>query len=91
LGEQAKEKEILYDQLRELDNLAESNSLSPSEWASRYEIEEKLELILQMEEQHWQQRSSENWVLRGDSNTDFFHKFANGRRRKNLISCLEGE
>ena len=44
-----------------------------------------------MEEQHWQQRSSKNWVLRGDSNTDFFHKFANGRRRKNLISCLEGE
>jgi len=52
LGEQAKEKEILYDQLLELDNLAESNSLSPSEWASRYEIEEKLEIILQMEEQH---------------------------------------
>ena len=52
LGEHAKEKEILYDQLRELDNLAESNSLSPSEWASIYEIEEKLEIILQMEEQH---------------------------------------
>ena len=26
-----------------------------------------------------------------DANTDFFHKFANGRRRKNLIRCLEGE
>jgi len=90
-GEQAKEKETLYDKLRELDNLANSNPLSPSEWALRYELEDKLELILQMEELHWQHRSSENWVLRGDSNTDFFHKFANGRRRKNLISCLEGD
>ena len=90
-GEQAKEKETLYDKLRELDNLANSNPLSPSEWALRYELEDKLELILQMEELHWQHRSSENWVLRGDSNTDFFHKFANGRRRKNLISYLEGD
>ena len=38
-----------------------------------------------------QKASSEKWVLKGDANTDFFHNSANGRRRKNLICCLEGD
>jgi hypothetical protein len=31
----------------------------------------------------------ENWALRGDTNSKFFQKFANGSRRKNLIKNLE--
>ena len=89
-GEQAKEKETLYDKLRELDNLANSNPLSPSEWALRYELEDKLELILQMEELHWQHRSSENWVLRGDSNTDFFINLLMGEGGKASSAVWKG-
>lgn len=43
------------------------------------------------EELYWQQRGSENWVLRGDSNAQFFQQHANGRRRKNLIRSLDSE
>jgi hypothetical protein len=31
------------------------------------------------------------WILEGDANTDFFHLFANGRRRKKAIISLETE
>lgn len=30
-------------------------------------------------------------MLEGDSNSKFFHQFANGRRSKNLIRSLETE
>jgi hypothetical protein len=29
------------------------------------------------------------WILEGDSNTNFFHQYANGRRRRNTIVALE--
>ena len=31
------------------------------------------------------------WLLEGDSNTAFFHKSANGRKRKSIIHSLEDE
>ena len=37
----------------------------------------------------WQRRGGEKWILVGDSNTSYFHKCANGRRRKMQISMLE--
>jgi hypothetical protein len=33
----------------------------------------------------------EDWLLKGDNNTKFFHKIANGRKRKNTIISLEHE
>jgi hypothetical protein len=57
--------------------------------AAKIELENKLESIYNLEEIYWQQRGSELWMLKGDSNTDFFHAFANGRRRKKTIIELE--
>jgi hypothetical protein len=34
-------------------------------------------------------RSAKKWILAGDSNTSYFHKCANGRRRKMQITILE--
>lgn len=36
----------------------------------------------------WQRKGGERWIA-GDSNTSYFHKCANGRRRKMQISMLE--
>jgi hypothetical protein len=47
--------------------------------------------VLAYEEQIWQQRCSEQWLLRGDSNSGFFHGIANGRRRKCSIFALDTE
>uniref|UniRef100_A0A453QLB1 Reverse transcriptase domain-containing protein n=1 Tax=Aegilops tauschii subsp. strangulata TaxID=200361 RepID=A0A453QLB1_AEGTS len=34
------------------------------------------------------QKSHENWLLKGDRNTDYFHRIVNGRRRRNTIFSL---
>lgn len=48
-----------------------------------------MQQILLEEELYWQRRGGEKWILEGDSNTSFFHKCANGRRRKMNMSSLE--
>ena len=89
-GEEKKEKEALLLQFENLDKHSALRDLSPEEWSCRYLIEEELEQIYQREELYWQQRGDLSWLLKGDSNTSFFHQFANGRRRKNIIRSLEG-
>jgi len=45
--------------------------------------------MLTDEKMQWQRRGGEKWLLAGDSNSSYFHKCANGRRRKMHISMLE--
>jgi hypothetical protein len=54
-------------------------------------IESKVELlkILDEEEIHWYRSWQENWLLKGDNNTEFFHRVANGRKRKHTIYSLQ--
>lgn len=62
-----------------------------------YQLDRKVWLIcenlksLEQEELYWYERSHENWLLQGDNNTIYFHKCANGRKRKNQIICLEND
>ena len=44
---------------------------------------------LEQEEIYWCERSHQTWLLKGDNNTSYFHKCANGRKRKNNIISLE--
>ena len=46
---------------------------------------------LEQEELYWFERSHETWLLQGDNNTAYFHKCANGRKRKNQILNLEND
>jgi hypothetical protein len=41
-----------------------------------------IEILLEQEEVHWQQRSRANWLMQGDRNTSFFQNFASARRKK---------
>ena len=41
------------------------------------------------EESYWFQRSHARWLLHGDLNTSYFHKIANGRKRKNMVHSLD--
>ena len=66
--------------------------LTAEEWLQRYTLEESLMGIYKSEETFWRQRSRQNWILKGDANTAYFHAIANGRRRKCSIPCLwEGD
>jgi hypothetical protein len=41
------------------------------------------ELLKMLEEElYWFKRCNKSWLLKGDNNTKFFHRVANGRRRK---------
>jgi hypothetical protein len=45
--------------------------------------------ILDEEELYWFKRCNETWLLKGDNNTEFFHRIANGNRRKQSIFSLQ--
>jgi len=65
-----------------LDEWSNSRTLARIEWTERYELEKSLQQILADEEIQWQRRGGEKWILAGDSNFSYFHKCANGIRRK---------
>ena len=47
--------------------------------------------VLLKEEVHWRQSSRIKWIKEGDSNSKFFHRVANGRRKKKFIKSLVTE
>lgn len=48
--------------------------------------------ILEEDELYWFKRSHETWLHKGDNNTGYFHRIANGRKRKNtILSFQDGE
>jgi hypothetical protein len=91
MGEQKQSKFALMGELQRIDKHAEKIDLSPQEWEQRYALERELEHIFDMEESYWRQRAGKHWLLVGDSNTKFFHHFANGRRRKGIIFSMQSE
>jgi hypothetical protein len=42
------------------------------------------------EESYWHRRSNSNWLLKGDNNTSYLRRIANGKKRKNTISAFKG-
>ena len=88
-GELRKKKKELQIELSTLEELEEISTLSRGQiMRKQWVICENLKL-LEQEEVCWLQRSHETWLLKGDSNTEYFHKCANGRKRKNLVISLE--
>lgn len=59
--------------------------LSPNFFGRKAEIQAELDLIYADEELTWIQKSHSNWILHGDQNTAYFHRVANGRKRKTLF------
>jgi hypothetical protein len=65
----------------------------PGNLESIKQIKGELNKLLEMEDVKWRQRAKTNWFIKGDRNTQFFHAWANQRRRSNFIgsiSDLEG-
>ena len=84
-----KHKQQLLLTLGNMDMEAELGGLSEHQWKIRYSLEKELQDIYTAEEIYWQKRGGVKWLLEGDSNTAFFHKCANGRKRKMTIHSLE--
>jgi hypothetical protein len=55
-------------------------------------LQAEIEEILERDDMRWKQRSKQNWYLKGDRNTQYFHSWANQRRKMNTIhSITDGE
>ena len=90
-GHSKKYKNILQEELLRLET-EEENGLLPSHLMERKTfIQTELLRLLAEEELYWHKRSNSKWLLEGDNNTSFFHRIANGKKRKNQIFSLEGE
>ncbi|XP_062150081.1 uncharacterized protein LOC133858622 [Alnus glutinosa] len=51
-------------------------------------LQEDIDIILEREDVRWKQRAKQNWYHHGDRNTQFFHAWANHRRRINSIRSI---
>jgi len=60
---------------------------SPGRIASIKEVQGELNKLLDMEDIRWRQRAKRSWFKEGDRNTQFFHAWANHRRRANFIGA----
>jgi len=41
---------------------------------------------MEEEESYWYKRSNSMWLLKGDNNTAFFHRMANGKKGRTRFS-----
>lgn len=79
-------------ELADIESMEEQGPLDPDLLDRRAALSGELDSILATEEMFWLQQSHETWLLKGDHNTSFFHRVANGKKRKNTIhSFTNGE
>ena len=82
-------KKILKEELDMFEQLEEVQDLSPDNFNIKAHIQAELYDMNTEEENYWFQRSHARWLLHGDLNTSYFHKIANGRKRKNTLHYLD--
>jgi hypothetical protein len=82
---------VLQDKIWKVEQIEECTPLSLDQVANKTKWMGELMTILEEEELYWYKRENETWLYDGDNNTKYFHRIANGRRRKNTIFSLENE
>ncbi|XP_020675873.1 uncharacterized protein LOC110094876 [Dendrobium catenatum] len=87
LKEFSKEKDRLKAEISQIQEEEASEGWLDDEklWLLRSKVKE-LNFILNCLNTWWRQRAKVKWIEAGDSNTKFFHTFANARRKANWIS-----
>lgn len=90
-GETRKYKQMLKDELMALEALEEIDYLPTPLLERKHVLQVELMKLLNDEELYWHKRVSATWLLKGDNNTSFFHRVANGRKRKNTTFSLQHE
>jgi hypothetical protein len=71
-GSNKKRMKEIEDEMLKLEILEEDGRLSETQIELKISLRLELLKILEEEEAYWCRRSHENWLLKGDSNTEFF-------------------
>jgi hypothetical protein len=87
-GDLKRRKKEINEEILDLENMEEVAPLSIEQVKRRNALKVELWKILDEEEKYWHKRCHETWMLKGDNNTDCFHKVANGKKRKQTIFSL---
>ncbi|KAE8806947.1 Peroxidase [Hordeum vulgare] len=85
------ERASLTEAIAALDSQADARPFSKAECATRYDLENQLLAILREQEECWRRRGVVKWVTKGDTNTRYFHAYANGHKSKCSIPRLQSE
>jgi hypothetical protein len=63
-------------------------SENPDNLEAISQIKGEINKLLEIEDIRWRQRANRNWYKQGNRNTQFFHVWANQRRRQNHIGSI---
>ena len=81
-------KKKIREELRLIEEEEEKGNMGPGIFCKKTELLVELNEILINEELFLLQQSRERWLLKGDSNTAYYQKIANGYKRKNTIHSM---
>lgn len=84
-GELRKKRRDIQKELTELELMEEIVGLHLEHVERKALIISENMKLLEQEHMYWYNRCNEKWLLKGDNNTEFFHKCANGKKGKILL------
>jgi hypothetical protein len=79
----------IQNEFKHLEIMEENGILSDAQIKLRIDLKAELFSILEEELLYWYKRSHKNWLLKGDNNTEYFHRIANGKKRKQTIFTMK--
>ena len=88
-GHNRKYRLCLREELLVLEKLEEEGPLPTHLLERKTFILSENSRMLEEEELYWHKRSNNKWLLEGDLNTGYFHRVANGKKRKNTIFSIQ--
>jgi hypothetical protein len=88
-GFDIEKRKELNQELQNLEDIEENSPPSKEQLLRKSAIQKDLMTLFQHEEDFWHQRGRDNWLLKGDNNTEYFHRIANGHKRKKTIFSLQ--
>lgn len=74
---------VLKEKTKRLEELQFQEK--PGNMGAIKNLQQEIKFILEQEDIRWKQRGKQNWYRDGDRNTQFFHSWANHRRKVNQI------
>ena len=79
----------MQDELLVLEQIEEENPLPADQMLRKTWLISELFRISEEEELYWKLRSHDRLLHEGDINAKYFHRLANGRKRRNIILQME--